>query len=86
VEDGRPSAATAPKLTMRFDAALLHDAAEHQGGVATPAIRDRFGADVSDIVGECSDGHRLAYARPCCRQRNAGGTARTPLGNAFPVR
>ncbi|MEZ0362610.1 HD domain-containing protein [Mycobacterium sp. pUA109] len=37
-------------------AALLHDAAEDQGGEATLAeIRDRFGAEVAGIVAECSD-------------------------------
>lgn len=37
-------------------AALLHDAAEDQGGERTLAeIRDRFGADVASIVAECSD-------------------------------
>ena len=37
-------------------AALLHDAAEDQGGEATLAeIREKFGDEVADIVGECSD-------------------------------
>lgn len=37
-------------------AALLHDAAEDQGGEPTLAeIRARFGADVASIVAECSD-------------------------------
>ncbi|OBI08416.1 phosphohydrolase [Mycobacterium sp. E2462] len=37
-------------------AALLHDAAEDQGGERTLAeIRERFGADVASIVAECSD-------------------------------
>jgi (p)ppGpp synthase/HD superfamily hydrolase len=37
-------------------AALLHDAAEDQGGDATLAdIEERFGADVAKIVDECSD-------------------------------
>jgi (p)ppGpp synthase/HD superfamily hydrolase len=37
-------------------AALLHDAAEDQGGEATLAeIREKFGDDVADIVKECSD-------------------------------
>lgn len=37
-------------------AALLHDAAEDQGGEATLAeIREKFGADVATIVDECSD-------------------------------
>src|ERR1700757_1759787 len=37
-------------------AALLHDAAEDQGGEETLAqIRERFGADVERIVAECSD-------------------------------
>ncbi len=37
-------------------AALLHDAAEDQGGARTLAeIREKFGADVASIVEECSD-------------------------------
>ena len=37
-------------------AALLHDAAEDQGGEETLAeIRDKFGAEVAEIVSECSD-------------------------------
>ena len=37
-------------------AALLHDAAEDQGGEATLAeIREKFGSAVATIVGECSD-------------------------------
>jgi (p)ppGpp synthase/HD superfamily hydrolase len=37
-------------------AALLHDAAEDQGGEKTLAeIREKFGADVASIVAECSD-------------------------------
>ena len=37
-------------------AALLHDAAEDQGGMATVGrIRDRFGDKVADIVVECTD-------------------------------
>ncbi len=37
-------------------AALLHDAAEDQGGEETLAeIREKFGADVATIVDECSD-------------------------------
>ena len=37
-------------------AALLHDAAEDQGGEETLAeIREKFGDEVAAIVGECSD-------------------------------
>jgi len=37
-------------------AALLHDAAEDQGGVETLAeIRDRYGNIVADIVSDCTD-------------------------------
>lgn len=37
-------------------AALLHDAAEDQGGEETlAAIRERFGGEVADIVAACSD-------------------------------
>lgn len=49
-------------------AALLHDAAEDQGGEPTLAeIRDRFGADVADIVEECSD--TMIEPKPPWRQR-----------------
>jgi len=38
-------------------AALLHDAAEDQGGEPTLAsIRKRFGDDVATIVADCTDG------------------------------
>jgi (p)ppGpp synthase/HD superfamily hydrolase len=37
-------------------AALLHDAAEDQGGEETLAeIREQFGDEIAAIVGECSD-------------------------------
>jgi (p)ppGpp synthase/HD superfamily hydrolase len=37
-------------------AALLHDAAEDQGGEVTlTEIRHKFGGDVASIVAECSD-------------------------------
>lgn len=37
-------------------AALLHDAAEDQGGLATlQIIKEQFGSSVADIVGNCSD-------------------------------
>jgi (p)ppGpp synthase/HD superfamily hydrolase len=37
-------------------AAMLHDAAEDQGGLETLAeIREKFGDNVANIVGECSD-------------------------------
>jgi (p)ppGpp synthase/HD superfamily hydrolase len=37
-------------------AALLHDAAEDQGGAATlAAIRERFGDAVAGIVSDCTD-------------------------------
>jgi (p)ppGpp synthase/HD superfamily hydrolase len=49
-------------------AALLHDAAEDQGGEATLAeIRDRFGDEVADIVEECSD--TMVEPKPPWRQR-----------------
>jgi (p)ppGpp synthase/HD superfamily hydrolase len=49
-------------------AALLHDAAEDQGGQATLAeIRAKFGADVASIVSECSD--TLQTPKPPWRER-----------------
>ena len=49
-------------------AALLHDAAEDQGGEETLAeIREKFGDDVAAIVGECSD--TFETPKPPSRQR-----------------
>jgi (p)ppGpp synthase/HD superfamily hydrolase len=49
-------------------AALLHDAAEDQGGEETLAeIREKFGADVATIVEECSD--TFETPKPPWRQR-----------------
>ena len=49
-------------------AALLHDAAEDQGGEATLAeIRDKFGDDVANIVRECSD--TVVKPKPPWRER-----------------
>lgn len=49
-------------------AALLHDAAEDQGGVATlELIRRRFGERVSEIVRSCSDTFEMP--KPPWRQR-----------------
>lgn len=49
-------------------AALLHDAAEDQGGEPTLAeIREKFGADVASIVAECSD--TVETPKPPWRER-----------------
>ena len=49
-------------------AALLHDAAEDQGGAETLAdIESRFGTSVAAIVGECSD--TLETTKPAWRIR-----------------
>jgi (p)ppGpp synthase/HD superfamily hydrolase len=49
-------------------AALLHDAAEDQGGEATLAeIREKFGDEVASIVGECSDTFEMP--KPPWRER-----------------
>ncbi|MCT7658298.1 HD domain-containing protein [Mycobacterium deserti] len=49
-------------------AALLHDAAEDQGGDTTLAeIEERFGADVAGIVEECSD--TVITPKPPWRER-----------------
>jgi (p)ppGpp synthase/HD superfamily hydrolase len=51
-------------------AALLHDAAEDQGGERTlEAIRARFGATVADIVAGCSDTYLVP--KPPWRERKA---------------
>jgi (p)ppGpp synthase/HD superfamily hydrolase len=51
-------------------AALLHDAAEDQGGEATLAeIRTKFGEDVATIVDECSD--TFETPKPPWRERKA---------------
>ena len=45
-------------------AALLHDAAEDQGGEPTPnEIRARYGAAVADIVADCTDAWTEASSR-----------------------
>ena len=52
-------------------AALLHDAAEDQGGRTTVGrIRDRFGDKVADIVVECTD--TFEEPPPPWRQRKVG--------------
>ena len=49
-------------------AALLHDAAEDQGGAATlTAIREKYGAGVAEIVEHCSD--TLITPKPPWRKR-----------------
>ncbi len=49
-------------------AALLHDAAEDQGGEETLAeIREKFGDDVASIVSECSD--TVVTPKPPWRER-----------------
>lgn len=55
-------------------AALLHDAAEDQGGKATlAAIRKKFGKPVADIVDGCTDAYAEAGAKkPAWKQRKAG--------------
>ncbi|SKT54940.1 metal dependent phosphohydrolase [Mycobacteroides abscessus subsp. massiliense] len=51
-------------------AALLHDAAEDQGGTQTlHEIRERFGVDVERIVAECSD--TFESPKPPWRERKA---------------
>ena len=58
-------------------AALLHDAAEDQGGMATVGrIRDRFGDKVADIVVECTDS--FDDPPPPWRKRKEGFLASIP--------
>ena len=66
-------------------AALLHDAAEDQGGAATLAmIRNRYGNRVAEIVPGCSDTMEtpkpegLPAGHPVCRFRSAAGGWMTP--------
>src|SRR5437867_7570674 len=61
-------------------AALLHDAAEDQGGAATLAmIRNRYGNRVAEIVPGCSDTMEtpkpecLPAGHPVCRFRSVAG-------------
>jgi hypothetical protein len=55
-------------------AALLHDAAEDQGGEATLAeIREKFGDEVAEIVGECSDTFETPKP-PCAIARKTTST------------
>jgi (p)ppGpp synthase/HD superfamily hydrolase len=71
--------------------ALLHDAAEDQGGLRTlEVIKERFGVSVAEIVTDCTDAGRSrsrngARARkailPSCRKsRNAPSSSRSPQG------
>ena len=56
-------------------AALLHDAVEDQGGMATlDEIRRRFGATVAEIVEGCSDA--MVSPKPPWRQRKEAHIAR----------
>lgn len=58
-------------------AALLHDAAEDQGGEATLAeIRQKFGDDVAAIVAECSD--TFDTPKPPWRERKERYIRRLP--------
>jgi len=58
-------------------AALLHDAAEDQGGEATlTEIRDKFGAEVAAIVVECSD--TFVTPKPSWRKRKEEYIAHLP--------
>lgn len=61
-------------------AALLHDAAEDQGGEATlRRIADALGAPVSDLVRECSDVvPELDIEKPPWRERKEAMIARIP--------
>lgn len=62
-------------------AALLHDAAEDQGGAATLAeIRRRFGASVAETVEGCSD--TIESPKPPWRQRKEAHLARMATASA----
>lgn len=58
-------------------AALLHDAAEDQGGRATlDHVRRQFGASVASIVADCTDA--WTEPRPAWRERKEAYLARLP--------
>lgn len=66
-------------------AALLHDAAEDQGGEATlMEIEDRFGPDVRRIVAACSDTFEMP--KPPWEQRKADYIAAIPSKEADELR
>src|SRR5271155_5561879 len=64
-------------------AALLHDAAEDQGGEPTLAeIRDKFGDEVADIVDECSD--TVETPKPPWRERKQRYVDHLPEASTEP--
>jgi HD domain len=64
-------------------AALLHDAAEDQGGEPTLAeIRDKFGDEVADIVDECSD--TVETPKPPWRERSSVTSTTCPRRRTEP--
>ncbi len=66
-------------------AALLHDAAEDQGGDATlDEIEKRFGKDVATIVDECSD--TVITPKPPWRQRKESYIAHLHDASASTIR
>ena len=66
-------------------AALLHDAAEDQGGEAMlETIRSEFGADVARIVAECSD--TFEQPKPPWRARKESYLAHLPEASASALR
>lgn len=66
-------------------AALLHDAAEDQGGEARLAeIRDEFGSNVAEIVAECSD--TLEHPKPEWRERKEKYLAHLPKASPSALR
>jgi len=61
-------------------AALLHDAAEDQGGRATlEEIRERFGDAVAEIVAGCTDSWKIP--RPRWRKRKEAYLAHLPVAS-----
>jgi (p)ppGpp synthase/HD superfamily hydrolase len=61
-------------------AALLHDAAEDQGGEATLAeIREKFGTEVAAIVDECSD--TFETPKPPWRERKKNYIRHLPMAS-----
>jgi (p)ppGpp synthase/HD superfamily hydrolase len=66
-------------------AALLHDAAEDQGGDATLAqIEERFGSQVARIVEECSD--TVVTPKPPWRERKENYIAHLDTASASTIK
>ena len=67
-------------MKIGLSAALLHDAAEDQGGAETlDDIRKRFGDAVAEIVADCTDA--LTEPKPDWRPRKEAYLAKLPAAD-----